>query len=140
MVNLSKLFATGGHAPSLEDEALHEIVAREMVANIVKPGLWTKALADTQWDESKAKALYVRMRVDQLKAGSVIPDRLAAANEAREYGLSDDEIELLTTPIMAIRYLKKYRVSQAFVERAIASGKIRAVLCRDVLWLEDRRV
>lgn len=56
-----------GSPPSPTDELLYEFVANELANSMVKQGLWTKALSESDWNESKAKASYVRMRIAQLR-------------------------------------------------------------------------
>jgi hypothetical protein len=135
-----------GSTPNPTDEALYEFIAAELASSAVKQGLWTKALSDSDWDEAKAKALYVKMRFAQLRnellaeaarqrAQLSDPEREAAA-----YGLSEEEIEYLGKPIKAIRYVEKYRVSKNDLLKAISLGKVRSVLCREVLWVQDRKI
>ena len=49
-----------------DDEVLYERVSREMSDGDIKEGMWTKAYANAMGDEGKAKAMYIRMRVEQL--------------------------------------------------------------------------
>ncbi len=132
--------------PSPSDELLYEFVAGELASSAVKQGLWTKALSESDWDEPKAKASYVRMRIVQLRDELKVEiARLQARTsgpdaEALSFGLSEDEIAYLGEPIKAVRYLEKYRTSKETVSKAIGLGKLRGVLCRDVLWVQDRPV
>ena len=135
-----------GSPPSPTDEILYEFVAAELANSMLKQGLWTKALSDAEWDEPKAKSLYVKMRVAQLrsellaqvaKQQGLLSD---PASEARAFGLSEEDIEYLRKPIKAIRYIEKYRVSKDKLSKAIGLGKIRGVLCGDVLWVQDRDI
>ena len=135
-----------GSPPSPTDEILYEFVAAELANSMLKQGLWTKALSDAEWDEPKAKSLYVKMRVAKLrgellaqvaKQQELLSD---PASEARVFGLSEEEIEYLRKPIKAIRYIEKYRVSKDKLSKAIGLGKIRGVLCGDVLWVQDRDI
>ena len=138
------------HTASLEppDELLYEFVAAELREDRVKQGLWTKALADSNWNESIAKANYVKARVEQLRTELVKRIHLAkraqslgkAALEAKEYGLTDEDIAYLGTPIKAIRYAEKYRTSREQVSEAISLGKIRGVICNEVLWVQDKPI
>ena len=134
-----------GAPPEPADELLYEFVAAELANDAVKQGLWTKALSDCSWDESKAKALYVKMRVQQLRAQlqkeivrqqQVLSDPTA---EGRAFGLSDEEIEYLRRPLKAVHYVDRYGVTRDALAQAISVGKIRGVLCREVLWVEDRK-
>ncbi|MDD2609389.1 MAG: hypothetical protein PHX60_06780 [Giesbergeria sp.] len=135
-----------GSPPSPTDEILYEFVAGELANSMVKQGLWTKALSDAEWNESKAKSLYVKMRIAQLRSELLahVAQQQALlsdpANEARAFGLSEEDIEYLRKPIKAIRYVEKYRVSKDKLSKAIGLGKIRGVLCGDVLWVQDREI
>lgn len=53
---------------SASDEAYYEEVVRELSDGSMRPGLWAKALAETGYDELKAKARYIQLRVEVLKA------------------------------------------------------------------------
>lgn len=52
---------------NLADEVYYEAVAYELANEIIRPGLWAMALADTRYDERQAKARYLRLRVETLK-------------------------------------------------------------------------
>jgi uncharacterized Zn-finger protein len=54
-------------ARTISDEVYYEIAAREVQDNQIRPGLWAKAWADAQGDDTKAKALYLKLRVATLK-------------------------------------------------------------------------
>ncbi|MBG86428.1 MAG: hypothetical protein CMO80_05950 [Verrucomicrobiales bacterium] len=49
------------------DEHFYETVSQEMKANNVQEGMWMKAYEQAMGDEKKATALYIKMRVEQLK-------------------------------------------------------------------------
>ncbi len=51
-----------------KDEPLYDQVAEDLSRGQIRRGLWTKALADTGYDEQKAKAAYIRMRVEDLRS------------------------------------------------------------------------
>lgn len=48
------------------EEDLFDQVAREVAKNARKDGLWTKALSESGMNEERAKALYIKLRVEQL--------------------------------------------------------------------------
>ena len=48
------------------DEALYEIVAQEIARGEIRQGLWAKALSEEEYDEQRAKALYIKLRVKSL--------------------------------------------------------------------------
>lgn len=135
-----------GSPPSPTDEVLYEFVAAELANSMVKQGLWTKALSDAEWNEAKAKGLYVKMRIVQLRSellAQVAQQQTLLSDptiEARAFGLSEEEIEYLGKPIKAIRHIEKYHLTKDKLAEAIGLGKIRGVLCGDVLWVQDRKI
>lgn len=56
------------------DESLYEKVAEEIQRGEIRTGLWAKALAEADYDEAKAKARYLKLRVSSLK------DEIASEN------------------------------------------------------------
>lgn len=56
-----------GAAYRLNEEALYAEALREMEAGLRRDGLWAKALADAEMDQTKAQALYIKLRVQALK-------------------------------------------------------------------------
>jgi hypothetical protein len=54
-----------------EDERLYEVVAQELDRGERRPGLWVKAMADSEGSEEKASSLYLKYRVQSLKDDSV---------------------------------------------------------------------
>lgn len=55
-------------AQKLAEERLYELAHEEITANNIRPGLWAKALAETDGNEVSAKARYIKLRVDAMKA------------------------------------------------------------------------
>jgi hypothetical protein len=70
----------------MDDEHLYEQVSEEMAAGDIKPGMWTKAYANAMGDENKAKAIYIRMRVEALS-------REEAKREHQALGVDEEEPE-----------------------------------------------
>jgi hypothetical protein len=146
-MDIQKLLSLKGSAPSKIEEGVYDLIALELSSSQVKQGLWTKALADSEWNESKAKSIYVKMRYEQLineiressqpSYNSVISD---PRQEALEYGLTNEEIEYLQVPIKAIRYIEKYKKSKEQVLHAISKKKIHAVMKDEVLWVSDKPI
>lgn len=52
---------------AVPDEPLYETVVAELAKRDIKPGLWAKAFAESQGDKEQAKAVYIRLRVEQLR-------------------------------------------------------------------------
>lgn len=113
-------------APSKTEESLFEQIAQELASGHVKQGLWTKALADSDWDEAQAKSRYVKMRHEQMlsdfrQASKIQPQPIedspvnsadAAKEKARHFGLVDEQIHYLGVPILAVDYMRKYNISK----------------------------
>ena len=55
-----------GSSFTFTEEDLFDQVAGEVANNSRKDGLWTKALSESSMNEDRAKALYIKLRVDQL--------------------------------------------------------------------------
>ena len=53
--------------PSTTDESYYALVSEEIASGQIRPGLWAIALADCGYDETKAKAIYLKLRVKTLK-------------------------------------------------------------------------
>ena len=51
---------------TMDDEAFYEEIAKEIESDAMKPGLWTKAFAEADGEQERAKVLYIRLRVSQL--------------------------------------------------------------------------
>ena len=48
------------------EEKVYEAVAQELESGVRREGLWLKAIANADGDETKAKALYIRYRAQAL--------------------------------------------------------------------------
>ena len=51
----------------LDEEAVYAAAMSEVNSDTRRPGVWAKALADSDGDENRSKALYIRLRVQQEK-------------------------------------------------------------------------
>ena len=56
-----------GASDRVNDEKYYAEVLREMNSGIRRDGIWAKALADSDYDEKKAQARYIKLRVQSLK-------------------------------------------------------------------------
>ena len=52
-----------------DDEELYELISEEIESNNTKKGLWTKAFSESEGDEQKTRALYIKYRFDQMNDG-----------------------------------------------------------------------
>lgn len=143
-MDIKKILSPKGSMPSAIDEYAYEIIANEISSNQIKQGLWTKALADGGWNDAKAKVFYVRMRhaqlIAELNLANKVKNNQAIADpikEARDFGLTDEDLKYLEKPIKATQYLIKYKKTQKEVLEAISKKKINAVMKNEVLWVSD---
>ena len=56
-----------GASNRVNDEKYYAEVLREMNSGVRRDGIWAKALADSDYDEKRAKARYIKLRVQSLK-------------------------------------------------------------------------
>ena len=65
------------------EETLYEQVAAEIVAGQIKQGLWLKATVESDGDDFRARTIYTKFRVEQLKAELPKPSAAEATMKAR---------------------------------------------------------
>jgi hypothetical protein len=51
----------------MSDQRFYDIVAVELQRRSLRPGLWTRAVAETGGEGEAARALYIRLRVAELE-------------------------------------------------------------------------
>lgn len=69
---------------NIQDKDFYGLVAQEMSNNIIDTGLMTKASAETDFDEKRSKALYIKMRVADLISQSKQQEKLLKAQTEQE--------------------------------------------------------
>jgi len=67
-------------ASKLAEEQLYAHAAEEVASGQIRQGLWAKAIAETGGDEAAAKAHYLKLRVEIMRAEAEVMD--FAAKEA----------------------------------------------------------
>ena len=86
-------------AQKLAEEQLYEFAAEEIAANNIRPGLWAKAIAESDGDDAKAKARYIKLRVETMKAEADLANFAASgaetANHTNSAGTSEDSDSLM---------------------------------------------
>ncbi len=50
----------------MNEEEIYELISEEIESSSTKKGLWTKAFSESEGDEQKTKALYIKYRFDQM--------------------------------------------------------------------------
>lgn len=68
----------------MKDQHYFDIVALELQTRAVKPGLWARAIAESGQDDGRARAAYIKLRVQELKEEDELK-RKAAEAEARNF-------------------------------------------------------
>ena len=61
-------------AQKLAEEHVYELAAEEIAANNIRHGLYAKALAETDGNEDAARARYIKLRVETMKAEADLQD------------------------------------------------------------------
>ncbi|SHJ32052.1 hypothetical protein [Cycloclasticus pugetii] len=139
-------------ASRLLEEQLYSEVVQELAEGTLRNGLWGQALEKANGDEIKAKSLYIPLRVQSMKDEAEIYQAIEEeaevvrqvkladpATKARSFGLTEDEIAYLGTPIEAVRYIEKYKSSQDKLSKAINQRKILGVVSHGALWVQDKK-
>ena len=145
-MRLLEFLKSRSYETSKQEELLYEFVATELEQGSLSKGLWTKALAETSFDDARARALYIKIRVAGLEAElREIAPHLKQLDEARsrltrllEQGCSQEAIDYLGNPVLAAAYTQKYGVSMDKINKAISVGKIKGCIVDGYLWLQDR--
>ena len=52
---------------SSNSELIQAMVLREMQQGIIRDGLWSQAIAESQGDKNKAKSIYIRLRTASMQ-------------------------------------------------------------------------
>jgi len=64
----------------MKDQELFDIVAREIQSQGVNPGLWARAIAESGQDDGRAKAAYIKLRVQALKDEASVKNAKSTLN------------------------------------------------------------
>lgn len=60
-MRLLEFLKTRSYETSKQEELLYEFVATELETGSLSKGLWIKALAETGFDDARARALYIKL-------------------------------------------------------------------------------
>ena len=83
----------------LHEEELYGIAYAEIANNEIKHGVWAKALVQAQGDESKAKALYIELRLQSiLDEMAVAHDMLEHERKMKQEATAAQELERVNQP------------------------------------------
>ena len=79
---------------SIPEEELYAQVYEEVSRDEIQRGIWARAWSEAEGDEQRAKARYLKLRVDQLRRGASIPP----AGQSAHGGVTDRTKVTLTCP------------------------------------------
>lgn len=68
----------------MNDDAFYDEVAKELETDNLVPGVWTRAFAEADGDENRAKATYIKVRVGQLSKEAEEQKRVAEKKRVLE--------------------------------------------------------
>ena len=68
----------------MNEEEIYELISEEIESNSTKKGLWTKAFSESEGDEQKTRALYIKYRFDQIKQTQPQVDQETIVKEDEE--------------------------------------------------------
>ena len=75
LVPKAEVIESENYLVSEEEEGLYEEVATELSNNIRKEGLWLKAIQNTDGDENRALALYIKYRSETIKNQRILQQK-----------------------------------------------------------------
>jgi hypothetical protein len=75
----------------MNEEEIYELISEEIESNSTKKGLWTRAFSESEGDEQKAKALYIKHRFDQIKDDQPQTDEENSSNINEEFDTSENK-------------------------------------------------
>jgi len=96
-VNVEKDQPAGNTQPvkedlsDMNDDAFYDEVAKEMQEDRLVPGVWTRAFAEADGDENRAKATYIKVRVGQLSKEAEEKKRVAEKQRIAEEKQFEEE-------------------------------------------------
>lgn len=77
---------------AIRDEEFYSAVAQELASGQVHQGIWAKALSDSDYDENKAKARYIKLRVRSIKNDLAEQRRnMRLAEQARKAAITEQQ-------------------------------------------------
>ena len=117
----------------LAEEKIYEKVYEEVASGVKREGLWFKALSESGGEETKAKALYVKLRVRSLIDELIVTEKIQQ---------NTHEIEQAQTKETARNNKKKLRAAgrQKFVDRIVIGIMFLIILFAVILLLVSIKI
>ena len=101
-------------AQKLAEEHLFQLAAEEIAADNIRPGLWAKAISEADGDDAKAKARYIKLRVEMMRAEADLESYAvetafqAAASEKATADPTNRAIKFLETQNYKVTFRRTY--------------------------------
>jgi len=115
LVPKAEVIDSENYLVSEEEEGLYEEVATELSNNIRKEGLWLKAIQNTDGDENRALALYIKYRSEAIKV-----EKQEIMNKQQE--ILDKQKKLEQNRINAHKYHNKGGFNKLFEKELEIKG------------------
>lgn len=78
-----------------DEEAIYAAALAELKSGTMRPGLWAKAFANSEGDENKSKALYIKLRVQQERER--MQQEQKAVTPSQPISVPGDKVTISTT-------------------------------------------
>ncbi len=88
-------------APVMNDDAFYDEVAKELETNKLISGVWTRAFAEADGDENRAKAIYIKLRVAQM-AGNTSYQKTPIQEKRKERGLGNWALAVVVLALISV--------------------------------------
>ncbi len=86
---------------SMNDDEFYDEVAKEMQENRLVLGVWTRAFAEADGDENRAKAIYIKLRVGQM-AGSALHQETPLQEKSKESCLGNWALAAIVLAVISV--------------------------------------
>ena len=128
--------------PSIDDVQLYAAISKEIDSGFMREGIWAKALAESDFNDAKARALYMKMAVKALQKelsdkviqdANYIQNAMSQARSLFNEKRYDEAIDGLSLRVerlndgiaaSALAYIAWYGVSQNGVDKDLANKLI----------------
>jgi len=102
----------GDTVAKVSEEDMYAAALAEVQSGATRPGLWAKAFADSEGDENKSKALYIKLRVQQERESQQQEQKAAEAVAAEPARRKAAEFTAALTAVIDQLRLKGYEVKR----------------------------
>ena len=118
------------------DEELYDLAINEIKSGSYSEALWSKALAKSDFDNSKAKGMYVELRVEQLKAQQQFDLEVEEETERLSQELEESKIEIAATEKENAELMKQEKKLEQAVNEKKFELKFQNVLMNPLFMIQ----